>query len=407
MLDVAMSISLQLLKTPAELLSALHELTAWATEIRMAYAWASSADGKAKHWLALPLDKLKMAVIGVHFAQTEPYALYKLRETGTLRVIPETAGVFHPKVILGTKGSEARCIIGSANFTAAAFTGNVELAVLMSGPASAPTIVDVATFIEDQWTGPWAFEPEDDWLKSYEETHANRPRPPRVRWRTKKHHQLTSVGELQVEWPEYAALIRSQERRVLSNGWEIAVYDHPNGSYLQEAEACAAYFEDNPSFGDMPLEDRKHVAGWGDLTWGHFGRMTGAGDFKKLTRVNAKQIAKHLDRIPLSGPVSRSELAAVLRGLMSLQGVALGAATRLLTVKRPDLFTSANNANRERMSKVFGRPVRTVDHYLEIHDVIRQMPWFNAPEPDDENERRLWRNRVALLDALLYDPPKD
>ena len=31
------------------------------------------------------------------------------------------------------------------------------------------------------------------------------------------------------------------------------------------------------------------------------------------------------------------------------------------------------------------------------------MPWFTAIEPDDEHERRIWRVRVAILDAVMYD----
>jgi hypothetical protein len=31
------------------------------------------------------------------------------------------------------------------------------------------------------------------------------------------------------------------------------------------------------------------------------------------------------------------------------------------------------------------------------------MPWFNESEPDNEHQRRVWRVRVAILDAVMYD----
>ena len=126
-------VTVKTLRTPTELLAGMENLVTWAKDIHMAYAWASSSGGEADHWLALPIARVRKAVIGVHFAQTEPAVLYELREVGALRIFPDTAGLFHPKIIIGTKAGRARCIVGSANFTTAAFTGNVELSLALSG----------------------------------------------------------------------------------------------------------------------------------------------------------------------------------------------------------------------------------------------------------------------------------
>jgi hypothetical protein len=73
---------------------ALEDLATWAETIDFAYAWAASAGRTASHWKLLPLDRVRRAVIGIHFAQTEPHVLRDLRNLGVLRVIADTGGSF-------------------------------------------------------------------------------------------------------------------------------------------------------------------------------------------------------------------------------------------------------------------------------------------------------------------------
>ncbi|MEX2387726.1 MAG: hypothetical protein WD534_07600 [Phycisphaeraceae bacterium] len=87
----------------------------------------------------------------------------------------------------------------------------------------------------------------------------------------------------------------------------------------------------------------------------------------------------------------------------NLYGVAIGAASRLLCVKRPDLFLPANAASFEGIALAFGVWPDRIDRYLQIIERIWSFPWFVAREPDDEKEKRVWRARVALLDAMFYE----
>lgn len=74
-------------------LKELGDLCEWADEIRLCYAWATSKGGKAAHWRCLDTTKLTKAVIGVHFAQTEPAALWELSRLGVLQVVADARGV--------------------------------------------------------------------------------------------------------------------------------------------------------------------------------------------------------------------------------------------------------------------------------------------------------------------------
>lgn len=397
-------LAVQVLTDPASTLAALKELAGWAEKIDLAYAWATTAGGSAAHWKALPLDRVRRAIIGIHFAQTEPYVLRELHDLGVLRVIADTGGVFHPKLIIGVKGDQAKAIVGSSNLTSGGFSGNTEVNVLLAGATADDVLKKLLSFMDEQWAHPRAFEPDDAWFDEYQALYDNRPKPPKA---AKKAPPVVKVSDdLDLDWPEFVALISQQERRALWTGWKIHVFDHPDGSYLQEVEGCQAAFEAEPRFEKMPEDDRRLVAGWGDRTAGYYGRMQGAGYFKNLTREHPEEIGKHLDKIPLSGPVNPGEVRTFLNGITGVKGVALGTATRLLCMKRPDLFLPANNASLVNLRSVFGVAPNTVEKYVALVDRIWQYPWFSGPKPSDANGQRIWAARVALLDAIFYEPPK-
>lgn len=398
-----MAVAVKALVNPAEHISALRKVVQWADELHFAYAWATSSGGEAEHWRVIPLDRVKRAILGIHFAQTEPAVLRALRARGVLRVVPDTGGVFHPKLLVGMKGDNMRAIVGSSNLTAGGFSGNTEVSLLLSGSVTSPVLAKLASFIEDQWRHPRTFIPDQEWLDRYEQVYAGRPKPPKVGETRGTPRQIRTASDLAIDWPSYVDLIGRQERRALSNGWEIRVFDHHEGSYLQEVEACRAAFRSAAAFEDLSLEERKLVAGWGGGSSGYFGRMVGAGRFKHLTAERPDELGVYLDQIPLHGEVTTNMARDYLKGVTSIEGVAIGAATRLLCMKRPDLFLPANNASQDKILTVFGRRADTVDKYIRIISEVREYPWFATSEPDDMTEHRIWQARVALLDAIFYE----
>ncbi len=172
MLDVSV------LASPATTNAALADVAAWADTLDLAYAWVSSSGGSAAHWNALPLDRVRRAIIGIHFAQTEPYVLRKLHEHAVLRVIADTGGVFHPKLLIGVAGNNARAIVGSSNLTTGGFAGNTEVNVLLSGSIKHDVFKQLLEFVQEQWTHPRSFVPDDKWFDEYERLYKRRPKPP-------------------------------------------------------------------------------------------------------------------------------------------------------------------------------------------------------------------------------------
>jgi len=392
------------LTTVAEHLDAFRQIVEWADELHMTYAWAASSNGKATHWKLLPLERVKRAVLGIHFAQTEPMVLRKLHSRKVLRVMPDTRGVFHPKLLLGIKGRQAQALLGSSNFTSGGFAGNTEVNILLRGLISAEPLAKLAAFIDEQSAHPRTFVPKSAWFSRYERLYASRPKPPKPGDPKGASLKVSKLADLTVDWSSYVDLIANQEGRPLGNSWVVRVFDDPEGSYLQEVEACQNAFGGALKFEDLTLDNRKLIAGWGGDSTGYFGRMSVARDFKNLTTNHPQRIGRFLDTIPLRGTVTLELVRRYLEGVTSTKGVGMGVATRLLSMKRPDRFLPVNNANKERIFTAFSQRAGTVDAYLGIIKQVWSFPWFKTLKPDDPTGQRIWRARVALLDAILYYP---
>ncbi len=212
-------------------------------------------------------------------------------------------------------------------------------------------------------------------------------------------------------WEQHRDRIISQHGMQSTTGHTILVWGP--GSYEAEYKACRAAFGDaDDSFSSLGVAERKLIAGTGGGSNGFFGNMRPAAPFRPvvLKQTGAATIASHLDKIPLAKTeaVSLSELRVALDGLVSILGLGLGTATRLLAVKRPDQFLPVNGANIEHVSKNIRR-VRSesvanrVRDYVALIAAIRDTEWFDSKAPPKESAYRwLWFARVAMLDARLY-----
>ena len=87
----------------------------------------------------------------------------------------------------------------------------------------------------------------------------------------------------------------------------------------------------------------------------------------------------------------------------------IGVATRLLTMKRPDLFFCFNGANKEKICAELGLPknLNAERYWDEILLRIYDTAWFNSSRPQDTIEQKAWDGRVALIDCIYYEPKKN
>ena len=123
---------MKLITNNAEFLNEFTRLLAEYNEYFFLTAWAG-CNFNALNELRENSAKIRKVVVGLHFYQTHPDFIEMFLENQNVKFIEETAGVFHPKLYLFSNSSdEWEILVGSHNFTRAAFTKNVETAVLIS-----------------------------------------------------------------------------------------------------------------------------------------------------------------------------------------------------------------------------------------------------------------------------------
>ena len=80
-------------------------------------------------------------------------------------------------------------------------------------------------------------------------------------------------------------------------------------------------------------------------------------------------------------------------------------ASRLLAMKRPDVFVCIDSENRSAIARAFSlsaSSLMTFEGYWDLLLRIWKCPWYRSPCPTEKLARRIWNARVALLDCVYY-----
>jgi hypothetical protein len=217
------------------------------------------------------------------------------------------------------------------------------------------------------------------------------------------------------EWHSYAealkvldAVWRGRRFRNTSFGvtgpqpsWEDTI---ARGGALFELESWAQLDEDHAS-----LIAPKHFFADGDALLGSVGRRSNdvraflfkpgaAGDRDHILSLLKRARTLSIRSVPIAG-------ADILAEMCDVRGIGRSFATRLLTLARPDGFVVVNKKSIDWLRSATGLTLagkrRSYRHLLEW---LQNQKWYNAAEPTDALDRRLWRIRTALLDAFAYQP---
>ena len=393
---------MKFLATPSDIESQLRRLLRSSARLRIAVAWAGHDFPLAKLLLE-HRSKIEQLTVGIHFYQTHPDFIASFMGLDKARFVMNPDGVFHPKLYYFEHGNgDWECVTGSPNFTNAAFSQNTEVAVLfgsedVGAAATRETILAALSRFHDQ--GHRLSEKE---LDSY-----------RSAWRQQQRRHLQPLAGTYAEsnpkrsplavplfvagWPEYFDSVKTDA-------------NHTTEGRLAVLEEARRLFSAHPRFADMDGDARRGIAGFGksaQFEWIWFGSMKGAGYFKHAINVNSLEVSAALDEIPLVGEVTEDHFdrfRALFRA--AFQGSGLATATRLLAMKRPDYFVCLDSKNRDGLCKAFGisKNVSLDNYWPKIVARIIDSAWWNAPEPPEGIERRIWRCRAAFLDVRFYEP---
>ena len=362
--------------------------------IAIATAWASAND--VFDALVCHKKRIVRAVIGTHFYQTHPEVLEQFVDSTNVRFMLQPDGVFHPKVYVFWNSEAWEIIVGSPNLTGGALTKNSELSVLItSDDGQAELEGEIADIIAGYW----------DKATTMSQVEADNYR----RLWKQKACNLKKVADLFGERPASKPAVQS---KVMSMDWARYLAEikkdktHGFNGRLELIKEIRKSFKKKKHFNDMPLAVRKGIAGLpnNDIkNWEWFGNMKGSGTFSGLINSEHKGFSLALDQNPLAGNITKkhfdSYIAEYFKTFENGRG-GLATATRLLAMKRPDVFLCVDSKNKRKFAEDVGiegsDPINLERYWDEVVLRIMESPWWQSPEPSDSTEKEIWHARAAV-----------
>lgn len=391
---------MKLISTSRELSKQLKRLINKYPHIAIATAWAS-AKTDVFEALIQRKDRIALAVIGTHFYQTDPDVLDQFVGSRAVKFILQPDGVFHPKVYLFWSEDAWEVIVGSPNLTVGALSKNSELSVLINSDDKQPELkLEISNVIAGYWNVANTIGQQDAinyrrlWMLKAREL----KKVADVFGNKKPRKSAVKSSVMSMDWLSYLAEVKKDK----THGFE---------QRLAMLKVVRGQFEKYEHFNDMPIEARRGIAGLDsklipNSEW--FGSMKGAGTFSGLINEGSEAFSQALDQIPCAGEVRKEQYDRYIQEYKKayLKGRhGLGTATRLLSMKRPDLFLCVDSKNLDKLANDVGmvKARLTYERYWE-EVVLRLMasPWWQSPEPVDPTEKAVWAARAAMLDAIFY-----
>ena len=372
-------------------------------------AWASSKSVSFDK-LVRNEQRIEKIVVGIHFYQTHPDFIETFIGSTNVKYIKQPEGTFHPKIFLFyNNDNDWEILVGSANFTNAAFTVNTEISTLIKSTDSNASEILAETFkiINATWLEAKYFDVDE--LNHYKKTWKN--------FRSKINSLSGSYGRKpskrkKKSKPIYLVPVANMNWNTFMDKVKADPY-HSLTSRIKVLKIAKDLFQRTDSFCDLADEERKFIAGIpnalpvdNDVDWGYFGSMRGAGIYKNRIIENDLNISKALDEIPLSGQITKTHYQRFLKHYKNtFEGNYLATATRLLAMKRPDTFVCLDSKNKSALCKDFEITQSGINYdryWDEIIERIYDSNWWLNPEPKNKIETSVSDSRAAFLDSLYY-----
>lgn len=372
--------------------------------IAFAVAWVTTGT-KVYDALVNRRDAIHHGVIGTHFHQTAPDVLEQFVGDDRVRFVLRPSGVFHPKVFLFRSGRDWDAFVGSANLTRGALGSNAEVVMHVGHDDGDEQIrTDIQNTIKRfRSEGKKATrEVAEVYRETYDRMKKLRDRLSGDYGSSKSSSPIDSKV-MRMSWKEFEAAVRA-----------------PGGDLLQDRidllAAAREAFRLSGEFHLMDVDTRAMIAGLPNGRTdkqGYFGSMKGDGIFHSAVKGDAVAISTALDRIPLDGPIVREHYDAFVAEFETALPDGRqrpGIASRLLAMKRPDVFVCLSKRNRAALAQDFGISVSSINFDIYWDGVVARIKdsrWWSTGAPRGGNELAIWQGRAAMLDAIFYEHEKD
>ena len=143
-----------------------------------------------------------------------------------------------------------------------------------------------------------------------------------------------------------------------------------------------------------------------------FGSTRGAKGLHELLQHTPSLLDDALSAIPLEGEVSEADYKEFVKrytaafATLDKAKAGLFAATRLLAMRRPDVFMVLTASKVDALCQGLGlvklKPTDFSRYRVDIIEALHRQPWFKSAQPEDATELELWNNRVVLFDLFFF-----
>lgn len=365
--------------------------------INIAVAWATDKCSMYK-LLCNHEEKISKMIVGLDFSHTTPQFIKKFMLNKKVRFLAMRNHTFHPKYyFFYNSPSDWSLIIGSANFTEGGFGANMEANTLItSNDCNNDFYEQSVNYINNIWKKSARLTSTgfNNYKTRFDKQKKEHPQ-------VKFQFELTSNSAIidNLTWEEYV-------QKVMKHSSSVKIR-------LRILERAHELFKQYRSFSDIPEEKRKCIAGiqrelsdMKGVDWGYFGTCSSNGKFKKAIIDNKSKLVKAIDEIPLFGEVTEKQYKKYCKIWRKEYKEPVALASRLLALKRPDLFVCINNRNRKALCNEFAISQSSLNlesYWVEIVSRIQSSIWYKDRSKSADNNN-LKSYMAAMLDSIYYTP---
>lgn len=355
-------------------------------------------------------DKIQFSTVGIDFAGTDVNVLKDFQNSNKVKIY-KGEYTFHPKIYVFYNRTKYKAIIGSANLTEGGMYNNDECAVLFT-ESDGVLLDNVLEKLEDYFDKAKIITDGiiETYSKEYEAIKENNNSIVKRLEPTKQ--KIDEAPYIDLKWGEVSEIIQ-----------QIDFVDR-SGMLNDIQEIFKKLDDSNIKFENLELDERRMIIGNSkdvNNKYRAFGGLASGGKAQQILlnqddikNTELRSIIEELDKIELLNednmchPVSETIVRNIVKTVMGIEGCGISTVTRLLAVKRPDLFLCVNDGNQNSIKELFGFRISgkyEIDKYIKLLKMIYNTDYFNhkltKEEKQDEALVTISKYRVALLDSYL------
>lgn len=389
-----------------------------ATHVDIAVAWAGpSCDAVDELEISAENNTKIRIAVGLSYNSTNPTTLDRLKKFADLRIgTPSSNGIFHPKYYCFHTPKRTICWVGSANLTNGGFRSNAELV----HEFEVKNKEDLKWF-ELLWKNLKPDPTEE--ITNYKENYTPPRRLPRPKPRkTDTKPELSSLVDIKT-WDDFVSGLKALDDYChyrKDKDWDILGETH---SYLHTIKVGREVVRLR-NWTNLTRRECHILRGYKKDTsegeWGLLGTVVSGGasyvfNPERMPEVSSvrQRIQEQVGRVLNANPRKIADVAQdAMERIRNMQHVenadrriGHAAATRWLTLARPDCLVSINSESSRKLGELSGLPKasdKLADNYAELLGWVHTQDWFKSPRPNDPLEQDIWNCRAALLDAFVY-----